>query len=170
MGLLNMSSLLVCIASSRRPNWPSLCDQFLFVQVAERALFLWNNDHIENLMKQNRRVILPIIFPALEKNARNHWNEAVQRLSLNVRKIFSDVDPELFEECVLNYEEDKAQEEETKTRREATWERLEDIAGMTSRTKTPSGCLSFWQWKQRYFLDFVEVEWKQMIAAYTECI
>ncbi|KAL5198916.1 hypothetical protein ABZP36_002428, partial [Zizania latifolia] len=37
-------------------------------QVAERALFLWNNGHIENLIKQNIKVILPIIFPALEKN------------------------------------------------------------------------------------------------------
>ncbi|XP_021893831.1 serine/threonine protein phosphatase 2A 59 kDa regulatory subunit B' eta isoform-like [Carica papaya] len=61
-------------------------------QVAERALYLWNNDHIENLIRQNRKVILPIIFPALEKNGRNHWNQVVQNLTLTVRKIFSDVD------------------------------------------------------------------------------
>ncbi|KAH6831294.1 Protein phosphatase 2A regulatory B subunit family protein [Perilla frutescens var. hirtella] len=97
-------------------------------QVAERALFLWNNDHIENLIKQNRKVILPIIFPALEKNARNHWNQAVQSLTLNVRKIFSDVDPELFEECLLKFQEDEARGEETKTKREATWKHLEEIA------------------------------------------
>ncbi|KAG9149584.1 hypothetical protein Leryth_021520 [Lithospermum erythrorhizon] len=52
--------------------------------VAERTLFLWNNDHIENLIKQNRKVILPIIFPALERNARHHWNQAVHSLTLNV--------------------------------------------------------------------------------------
>ncbi|KAL0395748.1 UNVERIFIED_CONTAM: Serine/threonine protein phosphatase 2A regulatory subunit B' gamma isoform [Sesamum calycinum] len=119
--------------------------------VAERALFLWNNDHIENLIKQNRKVILPIIFPALEKNARKHWNQAVQSLTLNVRKIFSDVDPELFEECLLKFQEDEAQEEETKMKREATWKRLEEIAAMKAAsnepvlvplrtsTKTPSG-------------------------------
>ncbi|KAL3629125.1 hypothetical protein CASFOL_026347 [Castilleja foliolosa] len=99
-------------------------------QVAERALFLWNNDHIENLIKQNRKVILPIIFPSLEKNSRSHWNQAVHSLTLNVRKIFSDVDPELFEECVLKFQEDKAQEEEMKKKREAIWRRLEDIATM----------------------------------------
>ncbi|KAL1564265.1 serine/threonine protein phosphatase 2A 57 kDa regulatory subunit B' theta isoform-like [Salvia divinorum] len=97
-------------------------------QVAERALFLWNNDHIENLIKQNRRVILPIIFPALEKNARNHWNQAVHSLTLNVRKIFSDVDPELFEECLLKFQEDEGRDEEDKVKREATWRRLEEIA------------------------------------------
>ncbi|KAL0450753.1 UNVERIFIED_CONTAM: Serine/threonine protein phosphatase 2A regulatory subunit B' eta isoform [Sesamum latifolium] len=99
-------------------------------QVAERALFLWNNDHIENLIKQNRKVILPIVFPALEKNARNHWNQAVRSLTLNVRKIFSDVDPELFEECLLKFQEDEAREEETKSKREAAWKHLEQIATM----------------------------------------
>lgn len=99
-------------------------------QVAERALFLWNNDHIENLIKQNRKVILPIIFPSLEKNARNHWNQAVQSLTLNVRKLFSDIDPELFEECLKKFQEDEAQENEINSKREATWKRLEEIAAL----------------------------------------
>ncbi|KAH7847687.1 hypothetical protein Vadar_029046 [Vaccinium darrowii] len=107
----------------------SLCGR-IFYQVAERALFLWNNDHIANLIKQNRKVILPIIFPFLEKNATSHWNQAVQSLTLNVRKIFSDTNPELFEECLLKYKEDEAQEEEIKVKREATWKRLEEIAAM----------------------------------------
>ncbi|XP_047965130.1 serine/threonine protein phosphatase 2A 57 kDa regulatory subunit B' theta isoform-like [Salvia hispanica] len=106
-------------------------------QVAERALFLWNNDHIENLIKQNRKVILPIIFPALERNARSHWNQAVQSLTLNVRKIFSDADPELYEECLLKFQEDEAQEEENKRKREATWKRLEEIAAMKAASNEP---------------------------------
>ena len=100
----------------------------LNLQVAERALFLWNNDHIANLIKQNRSVLLPIIFPSLEKNARNHWNQAVQSLTLNVRKIFSDIDPELFEECLLKFQEDEANMEEIKTKHETTWKRLEESA------------------------------------------
>ncbi|KAI9170207.1 hypothetical protein LWI28_024452 [Acer negundo] len=97
-------------------------------QVAERALYLWNNDHIENLIRINRKVILPIVFPALEKNGRNHWNQVVQSLTLNVRKLFSDIDPELFEECLLKFQEDEAKLEEMKTKHDATWKRLEDIA------------------------------------------
>lgn len=101
---------------------------FFNIQVAERALFLWNNDHIENLIKQNRKVILPLIFPALEKNARNHWNQAVQSLTLNVRKIFSDIEPELFKECLLKFEEDEVKEKEMNLKREIMWKRLEDMA------------------------------------------
>ncbi|KAJ1288868.1 hypothetical protein BS78_02G120900 [Paspalum vaginatum] len=63
-------------------------------QVAERVLFLWNNNTIDDLIKQNCKVILPIIFPALEKNINEHWNQAVQSLSMSVRKLFSDRDPE----------------------------------------------------------------------------
>ncbi|XP_009606776.1 serine/threonine protein phosphatase 2A 57 kDa regulatory subunit B' theta isoform [Nicotiana tabacum] len=108
------------------------CLTSLHFQVAERALFLWNNDHIENLIKQNRKVILPIIFPALERNARNHWNQAVHSLSLNIRKIFYDLDPDLFKECLHKFQEDELKEDEIKSRREATWKRLEDVAAKNS--------------------------------------
>lgn len=105
--------------------------------MAERALFLWNNDHIENLIKQNRKVILPIIFPALERNARNHWNQAVQSLTLNVRKIFSDIDPELVEECLLKFQEDESQEKDMNLKRESTWKRLEEIAAKKATSNEP---------------------------------
>ncbi|KAA3483303.1 serine/threonine protein phosphatase 2A 57 kDa regulatory subunit B' theta isoform-like isoform X1 [Gossypium australe] len=97
-------------------------------QVAERALYLWNNDHIESLIRQNRRVILPIIFPALEQNGHNHWNQVVQSLTLNVRKIFSDTDPELFEECLNKFQENTEKRVEIKTKHEAAWKRIEEIA------------------------------------------
>ena len=98
------------------------------MQVAERALYLWNNDHVENLIRQNCKIILPIIFPALEKSSGNHWNQVVQSLTLNVRKIFADVDRGLFEECLHKFQEDEAQVEGGKTKQEATWKHLEEIA------------------------------------------
>lgn len=96
--------------------------------MAERALFLWNNDHIDNLIKQNHKVILPIVLPALERNTRGHWNQAVQSLTLNIRRIFSDNDPAFFDECMHKLAEDEAKEREAKSKREAIWKRLEDIA------------------------------------------
>ncbi|KAK1318372.1 Serine/threonine protein phosphatase 2A 59 kDa regulatory subunit B' eta isoform [Acorus calamus] len=112
------------------------CLNSLHFQVAERALFLWNNDHIENLIKQNRKVILPIILPALESYMRCHWNPAVQSLTQNVRKIFSDHEPELFEECLLKFKEDEEKEKAMQSKREVTWKRLEDLAA--SKTSNPS--------------------------------
>ncbi|KAJ4970639.1 hypothetical protein NE237_003738 [Protea cynaroides] len=97
-------------------------------QVAERALFLWNNDHIVGLIAQNRSVIFPIIFEALEKNIKSHWNQAVHGLTTNVRKMFLEMDNELFEECQMQYQEKVANARELEEHRELTWKRLEAIA------------------------------------------
>lgn len=109
----------------------------LNLQVAERALFLWNSDHIQNLIKQNNRVILPIVLPALEQNARNHWNQAVRSLTINVSKIFSDFDPAFYEECMIKFREDEAQENDVKSKCEARWKRLEEMGGMKAPTNEP---------------------------------
>ncbi|KZV31377.1 serine/threonine protein phosphatase 2A 59 kDa regulatory subunit B' gamma isoform [Dorcoceras hygrometricum] len=96
-------------------------------QVAERALLLWNNDHIRNLITLNHRVILPIVLPSLEKNTRSHWNQAVQTLTLNVRSMFSDVNPSHFEECLEKLKEDEIKKKDTLERRESLWRALENV-------------------------------------------
>lgn len=98
------------------------------IQVAERALFLWNNEHIVGLIAQNRSVILPIIYPALEKNIQSHWNQAVHGLTTNIKKMFMEMDPELFEECQRQYEEKQAKSKEVEEQRQYTWKRLAEAA------------------------------------------
>lgn len=44
-------------------------------QVAERALYFWNNEYIMSLMSENVDEILPIMFPVLYKNSKTHWNK-----------------------------------------------------------------------------------------------
>lgn len=46
-------------------------------QVAERSLFLWNNEYIVSLVAQQRTAVLPLIFAALERNEKQHWNPQV---------------------------------------------------------------------------------------------
>ncbi|CAL9214843.1 unnamed protein product [Arabidopsis halleri] len=110
------------------------CLNSLHFQVAERALFLWNNDHIENLIMQNRKVILPIIFPALERNTQKHWNQAVHSLTLNVQKIFNDIDAELFKECLAKFRENESKEAEIDAKREAIWKRLEEVGNQKQKS------------------------------------
>eukprot|EP01018_Ginkgo_biloba_P021019 Gb_16019 [translate_table: standard] len=105
----------------------SRCLRSLHFQVAERALFLWNNDHIVSLIAQNRNVILPLIFEALEKNTQSHWNQAVHSLTLNVRKMFLEMDNDLFQECQHKYQENEAKARGMEERREQTWKRLEAV-------------------------------------------
>ncbi|PPD68734.1 hypothetical protein GOBAR_DD34384 [Gossypium barbadense] len=104
------------------------CLNSFHFQVAERALFLWNNEHIVNLIALNRQVILPIIFEALERNIHGHWNQAVHGLTMNVRKMFMEMDADLFDECQREFAEKEARAQEVEEQREMTWKKLADVA------------------------------------------
>ncbi|KAG5225335.1 serine/threonine protein phosphatase [Salix suchowensis] len=106
------------------------CINSFHFQVAERALFLWNNDQIVNLIAHNRLVILPIIFPALEKNAHNHWNQGVLNLTLNIRKMFSDMDEALYLACLDQFKEDEEKQSLLAEQRKEAWQRLEYAASL----------------------------------------
>jgi serine/threonine-protein phosphatase 2A regulatory subunit B' len=43
-------------------------------QVAERALYFWNQEYIIGLISENANVILPIVFSSLYRNSKSHWN------------------------------------------------------------------------------------------------
>ncbi|KAM1013610.1 hypothetical protein FF1_043522 [Malus domestica] len=99
-------------------------------QVAERVLFFWNNDNIVTLIAHNRQVILPIILPALERNSHNHWNQAVLNLSLNVRKMFVEMDEQLFLSSHAHFMEEEAKQSSAAKKRKEAWERLENAASL----------------------------------------
>ncbi|XP_057959364.1 serine/threonine protein phosphatase 2A 57 kDa regulatory subunit B' kappa isoform [Malania oleifera] len=106
------------------------CINSFHFQVAERALFLWNNDQIVNLIAHNRQVVLPIIFPALERNTRSHWNQAVLNLTLNVRRMFSEMDDMLFLACHAQFREEEASLRLAAEKRKEIWERMENDASL----------------------------------------
>jgi Protein phosphatase 2A regulatory B subunit (B56 family) len=76
-------------------------------QVAERSLFLWNNEAVVGLVAQHRGAVVPAVLPALEKNARSHWNPAVHGLTVNVRKMFQEMDAQLYEQCRQRFEHEE---------------------------------------------------------------
>ncbi|KAL0692307.1 hypothetical protein Bca4012_059487 [Brassica carinata] len=106
------------------------CVNSCHFQVSERALFLWNNDQIVNLIAHNRQAILPIMFAALEKNAENHWNQSVLNLTLNVRKMFCEMDEDLFMSCHARFQEEEAEQCSAEEKRREVWARLEKAASM----------------------------------------
>ncbi|XP_057423634.1 serine/threonine protein phosphatase 2A 57 kDa regulatory subunit B' kappa isoform-like [Lotus japonicus] len=106
------------------------CINSLHFQVAERALFLWNNDHIVNLIAHNRQVILPIIFPALDRNIQSHWNPAVVNLTHNIRKMFLEMDEKLFISCHSNYKEEEVLLSSAAEKRKEAWKLLEHAASL----------------------------------------
>ncbi|OTF81770.1 hypothetical protein BLA29_003955, partial [Euroglyphus maynei] len=97
-------------------------------QVAERALYYWNNEYIVTLMSDNIQGILPIMFPALYRNAKSHWNRTIHGLIYNAQKLFMEMNHVLFYECFRSFKaERKKKMLEMKERKEA-WLKIDGLA------------------------------------------
>ncbi|GJR83963.1 NB-ARC domains-containing protein [Tanacetum coccineum] len=110
--------------------------------VAERALLLWNNDQIFNLIGHNRQVILPIIFPALETNVQTHWNQSVLNLTLNVRNVLTEMDNMLFLACQARFLEEQEKQNFATEKRKEAWDRLENAASLQPISGNTTAVLS----------------------------
>lgn len=76
-------------------------------QVAERALYFWNNEYIMSLMEENNHIIMPIMFPALYRISKEHWNQTIVALVYNVLKTFMEMNSKLFDELTSSYKADR---------------------------------------------------------------
>jgi len=105
-------------------------------QVVERALFLWNNEHLVNsgcLSRLSAQTVLPIIYRPLYKNSSGHWNATVEGLAQNVLKMYMEYDIALYDKCNTAYFKE---EEEARRKVEAIsgrWAEIEEIAKTNSQ-------------------------------------
>jgi len=97
-------------------------------QVAERALYYWNNEYIMSLICDNAAVILPIMFPALYKNSKSHWNKTIHGLIYNALKLFMEMNQKLFDECTQQFKVEQKKERERLKERAENWKRIEALA------------------------------------------
>eukprot|EP00123_Amoebidium_parasiticum_P016978 comp23667_c0_seq2/m.40466 comp23667_c0_seq2/g.40466 ORF comp23667_c0_seq2/g.40466 comp23667_c0_seq2/m.40466 type:complete len:568 (-) comp23667_c0_seq2:221-1924(-) len=97
-------------------------------QIAERALYYWNNEYIISLISENAQYILPLMFSSLYRNSKSHWNRTIHGLVYNALKLFMDTNPALFEECTQQHKQDVEQEQAAAEERERQWAHIEDLA------------------------------------------
>lgn len=97
-------------------------------QVAERALYYWNNEYIVNLMGEHINVILPIVFPALYHNSKQHWNRTIHGMVFNALKLFMEINPTLFDEVQHNYKQQRREDYEKSCQRYEEWLTLREQA------------------------------------------
>ena len=83
--------------------------------MAERTLCLWHSARFAALTLEHaptRHELLPVIYPALHRNAKHHWHEAVRTLSAHILEQYSETDPELYQQC-MHTDEDDGMDDET---------------------------------------------------------
>jgi len=106
-------------------------------QVAERALFLWSNEYVVTLIASHRAAILPLVLPALERNAQKHWNGTVGALSTNVRKMFAELDAPLYERTRRAWEEQELRRSRQQAQRQQAWQKIEQVAAQAQKARVP---------------------------------
>ncbi len=97
-------------------------------QVAERALYYWNNEYIVNLIGENIHAILPLVFNALYTNSNGHWNRQIHNLAYNALKLMMEIDGDAFNHCTEDYKRTRQEEAQKEREREANWAKLREAA------------------------------------------
>ncbi|KAH8591120.1 phosphatase 2A regulatory B subunit-domain-containing protein [Bisporella sp. PMI_857] len=105
-------------------------------QVAERALYFWNNEYFCNLVSDNVEIILPIMFAPLYENSKGHWNRTIHGMVYNAMKLFMEINPQLFDDCSHDYTEHQNNAEAREKARQDKWDVLAEMAkrGKTNGT------------------------------------
>ncbi|CAI4223556.1 unnamed protein product [Auanema sp. JU1783] len=97
-------------------------------QVAERALYYWNNEYVMSLINDNCAVILPIIFPALFKNSKTHWNKTIHGLIYNAVKLLMEMNQRLFNESTQAFVKERQNEKQRMEEKQKQWRKIEETA------------------------------------------
>ncbi|POY70207.1 hypothetical protein BMF94_6790 [Rhodotorula taiwanensis] len=116
----------------------SRCVSSQHFQVAERALYYWNNEYIVNLIGENIHAILPIVYPSLHAISNGHWNRQIHNLAYNALKLLMDLNADVFEHCSAEHKRQRQAEKERERQREEKWHTLRSVALQNRRLSNQS--------------------------------
>ncbi|XP_022719861.1 serine/threonine protein phosphatase 2A 57 kDa regulatory subunit B' beta isoform-like [Durio zibethinus] len=107
-------------------------------QVAERALYVWNNEQFVKMASAAMEDVFPVVVEGMEKNLKQHWSKSVKQLTENVKAMLEEMDPTLYDRCFqeIEHRESEARQEEMK--RKQKWDRIEMAAAKQNKFLQPS--------------------------------
>ncbi|CAK9180981.1 unnamed protein product [Ilex paraguariensis] len=97
-------------------------------QVAERALYVWNNEQFVKMASAAMEEVFPVLVEGMEKNLKWHWNPSVRQLTENVKLMLEEMEPTLYSKCLQKLERHESTTREEEMRRKEKWERIETAA------------------------------------------
>ncbi|KAI6239243.1 Serine/threonine protein phosphatase 2A regulatory subunit [Aphelenchoides fujianensis] len=81
--------------------------------------------YLLDLVGQNIETILPIIYPALGRSSKTHWNKNILGLVYNAMKLLMASNQILFNVCAENYAKQQQSEDERDEERRRKWAAIE---------------------------------------------
>ncbi|TYJ35862.1 hypothetical protein E1A91_A05G267300v1 [Gossypium mustelinum] len=107
-------------------------------QVAERALYVWNNEQFVKMASEAMEEVFPVVVEGMEKNLKLHWSKSVKQLTENVKAMLEEMDPPLYDKCLreIHHRESEAHREQVK--RQQKWDQIETAAAKHSHFLQPT--------------------------------
>ncbi|KAI8027439.1 hypothetical protein LOK49_LG02G03956 [Camellia lanceoleosa] len=102
-------------------------DQWAFL-VAERALYVWNNEQFVKMASQVIEEVFPVIVEGMERNLKWHWSKSVKQLTENVKVMLEEMEPSLYNQCLLRLQSRESVGRQEEKKREEKWEKIEMAA------------------------------------------
>ncbi|CAK8574209.1 unnamed protein product [Lathyrus sativus] len=94
-------------------------------QVAERALYVWNNEQFYKMATTGTVEVLPVIVEGVEKNLKLHWSKSVRQLTESVKVVVEDIDPDLYAKAQMEMKVKESIAHQEDMKRKKRWERIE---------------------------------------------
>jgi len=93
------------------------------------------------MIEANATVVMPLMFPALYRISKEHWNQSILTLVFNVLKVFMDMNAKLFDELTNTYKNTLIVEMNKEKEREELWKKLDklEMSRSAATTKRTSG-------------------------------
>lgn len=99
-------------------------------QVAERTLFMWNNEQLVSkgcFSRAHMHNILPVIYGPLFRHSLGHWNSTVEGLAQNVMKMYMEFDVHLYDRVLSEHSALEAEKKAKQAETERKWAALEQM-------------------------------------------
>ena len=99
--------------------------------MAERALYVWNNERFLELATSSPGVmekILPAFVASVEDNLERHWSKCVQQVTASIKALLEQVAPDLYARCAADLAARRSEAEVAAAVRDARWRKHEMAA------------------------------------------
>ncbi|XP_061337474.1 serine/threonine protein phosphatase 2A 57 kDa regulatory subunit B' beta isoform-like [Gastrolobium bilobum] len=97
-------------------------------QVAERALYVWNNEQFVKMASTGMVEVFPVIVEGMEKNLKWHWSKSVRQQTESVKVMLEEMDPVLYSKGLRDMEAKESEAHQQHIKRKLRWERIESAA------------------------------------------
>ncbi|CAL5376969.1 serine/threonine protein phosphatase 2A 57 kDa regulatory subunit B' beta isoform-like [Camellia sinensis] len=97
-------------------------------QVAERALYVWNNEQFVKMASQVTEEVFPVIVEGMERNLKWHWSKSVKQLTENVKVMLEEMEPSFYNQCLLRLQSRESVARQEEKKREEKWGKIEMAA------------------------------------------